>query len=359
MQVPLIVVDPNTDAIVSANRAADAIGVRAGRRFADLIWPDARSRALYERMQVASPEPRRAYGVPVATTGPDGRPERRYAVVRSVAVTAPIEALNADERHRLGVLIVLDEAADLALLLEDAESAARQDERRRLGGLLSHSVDAIARVLEHSLSRPYDVALAAWLAEYIERRISVTSWLLDRWDATPPLPRESVVDAAQARATLERFVEVFRIAATDRELRQRLHWDNGTLAMPQAAPLAIAIDWPDDVVVTCPVHGGFGLFLNEVVVNAVRHGRPGTVPMISITCDHVRAEINVSVTNEMREATPVAGSVPAYGGVSILTAMARLFEWHGLRFDRQGGVPPSFVVSWQMPCSTRRGVEAD
>ncbi len=53
MQVPLVVVDPNTDVIVSSNRAADAIGVRAGRRFADLVWPEPRARAHYERMQVA------------------------------------------------------------------------------------------------------------------------------------------------------------------------------------------------------------------------------------------------------------------------------------------------------------------
>lgn len=356
MQVPLVVVDPNTDAIVSANRAADAIGVRAGRRFADLVWPDARSRALYEKMQVATPEPRRAYGVPVATTGEDGRPERRYAVVRSVAVTAPIEALNADERHRLGVLIVLDEAADLALLLEDTQSAARQDERRRLGGLLSHSVDALARVLEYSLSRPHDPALAAWLAEYIERRISVTSWLLDHWDATPPLPRESVVDVVQARATLDRFVDVFRIAASDRELRQRLHWDNGTLAAAAGAPLAVSIDWPDDIVVTCPVHGGFGLFLNEVVVNAVRHGRSGSVPSVAVVCDRVRGEIGVTVTNEVLEAAG-RGVGEDYGGVSMLTAMARLFEWRGLTFERRGTA--EFVVSWQMPFSTKRGVEAD
>src|SRR5678815_2988567 len=95
MQVPLVVVDPNTDAIVSSNRAAGAIGGRAGSRFADLVSSDPRARAHYERMQIATAEPRRAYGVPVAIRD-DGKIVERYAVVRSVAVTAPIEALAAD-----------------------------------------------------------------------------------------------------------------------------------------------------------------------------------------------------------------------------------------------------------------------
>jgi membrane protease YdiL (CAAX protease family) len=68
MQVPLVVVDPNTDVIVSSNRAAETLGIGAGSRFADLVWPNERARAYYERMQVASPEPRRACGLPVWRT---------------------------------------------------------------------------------------------------------------------------------------------------------------------------------------------------------------------------------------------------------------------------------------------------
>jgi hypothetical protein len=110
MQVPLVVVDPNTDVIVSSNLAATSMGIRAGRAFGDLVWHDAAARAHYQKMQVASPEPRRAYGVPVGVPDEFGVLQRRYAVVRSVAVTAPIEALAADERHRLGVLFLLDRA---------------------------------------------------------------------------------------------------------------------------------------------------------------------------------------------------------------------------------------------------------
>src|SRR6185436_5202215 len=196
MQVPLVVVDPNTDVIVSSNRAAETIGIRAGSRFADLVWPDARSREHYERMQVASPEPRRAYGVPVAVRDEHGNVVQRYAVIRSVAVTAPISALSADERHRLGVLFVLDADDDLSLFASDIDARAHRDERRRLAGLLSHGIDTLARVLEHCLGsvpdlkvRPTtcDLEFASWLAEYLERRLTVTAWLLDHWDETPPL----------------------------------------------------------------------------------------------------------------------------------------------------------------------------
>src|SRR5689334_25128865 len=103
-------------------------------------------------MQVAKPEPRRAYGVPVTVRGEDGAEEKRYAIVRSVAVTAPIEALHADERHRLGILFLVEPEVDLALLTEDLESTTRRDERRRLVGLLAHGADTLVRVLAHSLS---------------------------------------------------------------------------------------------------------------------------------------------------------------------------------------------------------------
>lgn len=352
MQVPLVVVDPNTDAIVSANRAADAVGFTAGRRFADLVWPDARAREHYQRMQIASPEPRRAYGVPVSVPGAGGQPERRYAVVRSVAVTAPIEALKADERHRLGVLVVLDESSDLQLLLEDTDAAAHRDERRRLAGLLSHGVDTLARVLEYSLSRHHDPAFTAWLAGYLERRVGVTAWLLDHWDAQPPLPRDSIIDATQARATIDRFQSVLTLAANERDLRQRLHWGNGTLSGPAARPLDVSLDWPDDVVVTCPVHGGFGLFLNELIVNAVRHGLPGTVPAVTIICDRVRSEVVCDIRNATGGPAPDLAHLDPYGGLSIVRAMARLFGWTGFGIQVTDG---NFVVKWTMPSGTQSG----
>jgi PAS domain-containing protein len=358
MQVPLVVVDPNTDVIVSSNRAAEMIGIRAGTRFVDLVSEDGRAREHYQQMQVASTEPRRAYGVPMRVVDEHGRPVERYAVVRSVAVTAPIDALAADERHRLGVLFLLEPDADLAILSDEIEGEARRDERRRLSGILSHGVDTLARVLEHCLrERDADAPMrefTAWLADYLERRLTVTTWLLDQWDAVPPLPGQIVVDAEQARATLSRFDSVFELIAGDRALRERLHWENGTLSTPtpDRRRLDVDIDWPATFECACPVRGGFGLFLGEVLVNAVRHGRPGTVPRVTITADRVRRELAFKVDNAIDPAAPLR--MPrgeAYGGLAILAAMARLFDWHDANFSPT--TPDMFVAEWRVPAIDR------
>jgi hypothetical protein len=359
MQVPLVVVDPNTDVIVSANRAANAIGILAGSRFADVVWPDARSRAHYERMQVASPEPRRAYGLPVAVRTEHGETARRYAIVRSVAVTAPIAALAADERHRLGILFVLEADADLALFADELEEQAHRDERRRLAGLLSHGVETLARVLEHALARSQSTAsadgFAAWLAEYLERRLTVTAWLLDHWDAVPPLAQDTVVDVEQARSTFARLTSVLEVVRADRDLRSRLHWDNGALAEPAPGGriLDVHIDWPATLEFTCPVRGGFGLFLSEVVSNAVRHGRPGTPARVDITHDAVRRELTFLVENARDRSAGPPGLEPrgeAYGGLAILRALARLFEWRDLTFRADDA---SFRVEWRVGVGER------
>jgi len=358
MQVPLVVVDPNTDEVVYGNQAAENLGLRAGARIGDLVAPDPKARAHYERMQVAKPEPRRAYGMPVRVRGEDGEEEERYAIVRSVAVTAPIEALRADERHRLGILFLLEPEADLALLTEEVALETREDERRKLAGLLSHGVDTLVRVLAHGLRSPGGAAsrpeLISWLAGYIDRRLRTTAWLLDHWEAEPPLPPDSSVEAAQARATLERLETVFALAAGDADLRTRLHWDNGALsgrADPAAPVFTREIDWPEDFWFACPVRGGFGFFLGEALINAVRHGRPGSTPALRISLDRVRRELLFEVENETRPGTEGrADEGETYGGKSILQRLARLFDWRDLRFERRG---TRYRVSWRVPASER------
>jgi PAS domain-containing protein len=357
MQVPLVVVDPNSDEVVFGNQAAQNLGVRPGARIGDMVSPDPRARAHYERMQVARTEPRRAYGLPVRVRGEDGREEERYAIVRSVAVTAPIEALRADERHRLGILFLVEPDADLALLTEELESETRQDERRKLAGLLSHGVDTLIRVLAHGLRGGAGVAsspeLVSWLAGYVDRRLRTTAWLLDHWDAEPPLPPDSSVEAAQARTTLERLQSVFALAARDADLRTRLHWDNGVLCNRPglAAPVFTAeIDWPEEYWFTCPVRGGFGFFLGEVLINAIRHGRPGSTPALRITLDRVRRELAFEVENELREGASDHDRGETYGGQGILERLAHLFEWRDLAFERR---ERTYRVSWRVPASER------
>lgn len=358
MQVPLVVVDPNTDEVVFCNQAAGNLGVRPGSRIGDLVAPDPRARAHYERMQVAKPEPRRAYGLPVRVPGENGL-EERYALVRSVAVTAPIEALRADERHRLGILFLLEPEADLAILTEDLAAETRQDERRRLAGLLTHGVDTLVRVLAHGLRSKDGAAaspeLLSWLAGYVDRRLRTTVWLLDHWNAMPPLPPDSAIEPSQARATIESLKSVFALAATDPELRTRLHWDNGVLsARPDgAAPVfTVEMDWPEEYWFTCPVRGGFGFFLGEALINAIQHGRPGSVPALKISLDRVRKELTFEVENDLRsEADGRTAGRPgeSYGGRRILERLARLFEWD-LAFAR---TPSTFHAVWRVPASER------
>ena len=351
MQVPLMVVDPNTDAIVSANEMAESIGIRPGTRFIDRVSSDPRARAHYERTQVATSEPRRAYGVPIRVETAEGQPAERFALVRSVAVTAPIEALEADERHRLGILFLVDPSSDLALIVEELDHDARRDERRRLAGLLSHGLDTLVQVLQRSMAAntgPSTTAMTTWLAEYLERRIHVTGWLLDHWDQTPPT-HDAVVDAAQAAETLASLERVFAEARKDPELRARLDWANGPLSKENGAPpFDSALDWPDDYQMTLPVRGGLGFFLTEALSNAMRHGVPGSVPRVTIRCDRVRKELEFTVENDRRDDLPASRST--YGGLAILEGMARLFGWREFAASPQGA---RFVVSWRAPLTRR------
>ncbi|HEX5718310.1 MAG TPA: hypothetical protein VF179_19265 [Thermoanaerobaculia bacterium] len=344
MQVPLVVVDPNSDSVVFGNEAARRLGIDSGVRFADLVPDDERARRHYEHMQMAGPDARRAYGLPLRLNG-----ETRYAVVRSVAVTAPIEALHADERHRLGVLFLLEPESDLALLTEDLVAGAQGEERRKLAGLLSHGVDTLVRVLARVVERGGEEDFVAWLAGYVDRRVHVTAWLFDHWDAEPPLPPASAIEAGQARETLSALQRVFALAAADPGLRSSLHWDNGVLASPPQGDIpALSLEWPPEVWFPLPVRGGFGLFLEEVLVNAIRHGRPGTVPRLAVSYDPGRAELLFEAENETSDARRLRGE--PYGGRRILERLARLFGWEGLSFEDGAG---TFRVSWRVPVSER------
>jgi hypothetical protein len=349
MQVPLMVVDPNTDEIVSSNKAASALGIRRGARFADRVSHDPRARAHYAATQLATAEPRRAYGVPIRVEAEDGLERDQFAIVRSVAVTAPIEALEADERHRLGILFLLDRESDLGLIIDDVAAGAHRDERKRLTGLLSHGLDALVNVLQHSLSSATPGGLASWLAEYLERRLRVTAWLLDHWDADPPT-HDAVVDAAQAEETLASLARVFAQVRTSPGLRSRLGWDNGPLADLAPDPaFTTDIDWPAAFELTLPIRGGLGFFLTEALSNAMRHGAPATRPHVQLRCDRVRRELLFEVVND-RGAGARAEAGKAYGGLAMLRGMARLFGW---REFEAGPVDGRFAVSWRSPVTRR------
>ena len=74
-----------------------------------------------------------------------------------------------------------------------------------------------------------------------------------------------------------------------------------------------------------------------------------------MTCDRVRGELVCAMRNEIRSGAADVSRADAYGGVAMLRAMSRLFEWPNLSFTPSGTV---FTASWTMPISTR-AAEAD
>src|SRR5262249_26854024 len=137
----------------------------------------------------------------------------------------------------------------------------------------------------------------------------------------------------------------------------RLHWDNGVLCArsdPKGPIFIREIDWPEEFWFACPVRGGFGFFLGEVLINAIRHGKPGSTPVLRIALDRVRRELAFAVENEVGEGgedvADGGAAEEAYGGRRILERLARLFEWRDLEWTRRGA---THVVSWQVPASER------
>jgi hypothetical protein len=82
----------------------------------------------------------------------------------------------------------------------------------------------------------------------------------------------------------------------------------------------------------------------------VRHGLPSTRPRVQITCDRVRKELTLLVDNAIDPAAAPAGQGGGYGGLSIVRAMARLFEWSELACGPAGD---RFVARWSIPASER------
>jgi hypothetical protein len=239
---------------------------------------------------------------------------------------------------------MIDPQSDLRLLLDDVQSAAHTDERRRLAGLLSHGLDSLADALRRQVA---EVPLS-WLAEYLQRRIHVIAWLLDHWDGPAP-PHDAVVDGAQAHETLASLERMFADVKGDTDLRARLGWANGPLATGGSQqPFATTIDWPDEFETTLPVRGGLGFFLTEVLSNAMRHGAAGSMPDVTIRCDRVKRELAFRVENERRDERARDGS--KYGGLALPTGMARLFGWREFSAGPDG---VRFVVTWRAPLTRR------
>ena len=353
LQVPLVTVDPNNDEIVYRNAVAEGIGIQAGQSFGrDVVADGAEAQAHYRRAQEPSGPTCRSYGVPLRLPREGG-----FAVVRSIAIEQPIPSFHADERHRLGILFLLDEEADLSLYLANRLRQGREEERARLSGLLDHglvrSTRLVAQMNRASSGRE---ELGTELASGLTRRVEAISWLLERWgrpaDAYFP---ESVV-RARCEATLERSEALMRAALDDAELRRRLGWNNGTLAESNdsGAVLEWRLDWPDGVALPQPAPGLFGFLIDELVANAACHGIPGSVPHFRVDYDPGRRELEF----EFRNQAELRGEPPRrpFGGLALLAEIARACRFEAWQSGMEGG---EFVVRFHAPTVRIDGTSAD
>ncbi len=363
MQVPLMVVDPNTDQVVYCNKAAEAIGMSQGTFFGkDIVAPDHDSQEQYRQTQTLGEAHRRAYGIPIRVPGA-GDETTQHAIVRSVAVTAPIAALQADQRHRLGILFLLDENADLALLLKQRLFETRQDEKRRLSGLLNHGVDSLARVLCQQADALCDNAtdqsrihFVQWLSVYLSERVQLLSWTLENWDREKVSGQQRIIERNTVEQTLEKYNQVFQIARRDRQLRERLHWNNGPISdatdqQPAESPIASHIDWDDESCFSVPRDGVFGFFLGETLINAVRHGKSSSRIDFAVNELRNRNELEFVVANDVDQGRAVTPQLKPFGGLAILKELARLSGWSEPNIEMHSG---RFTISWRIPSIRRK-----
>lgn len=350
MRVPLMVVDPNTEEIVYGNRASKQLGIQPGKSFKSLLERNPAAKAHYERMQTVVEKDYRAYGLPICVQG-----KTEYAIIRSVAVRAPIGMIRANERHRLGILFLIDPDADLTLFTKALSDRTRSEERTKLASLLEHGVNTLARVHAHCQAKGSDTQFLIWLSDYIHRRIRLTSWVLNHWDTDPPLPQDCLISASHGRSTVARLTYIFGIVARDADLRLQLHWHNGALAGLLEADngdedyqtIETHIQWPENVCVTCPVAGGFGFFLSEIMVNAIRHGKPGQRPKLEIKYNLRRKELVFHMSNGIQQDS-TGYQAKAYGGLAILNRLVKLFGWHPLDLKE---TEATFTTTWRVPAS--------
>jgi hypothetical protein len=353
LQVPLVVVDPNDDAIVHANSVATReFGLVPGRVVHEhLVATDPRAQKHYHDHQRLVGGRRRAYGVRLRPS-PEGP---RFALVRSVSLTEPLPDFRAAANHRLGLICPIEGEADLAPLLEDELLAARQDERNKLATIMDHGVDLLARVLAGRLRESSDAddrGFQAALAEYLLGRLHVTQWILDRWGGPVVRDIDCILGPEHLRAALAQLERIFAVVGRDPSLRAQLHWNNGTLASPNPSgeAMKVWIDWPQEYRLTTPAEGLFGYFLGEALINAIKHGTPGIPIEFDADVDRARHELCIRIRNARHAVADDSREHKSYGGSAILDEIARICAWQvERRLERE-----TFELRWSCPVTVQR-----
>ena len=353
LDVPLVVVDPNDDTVVRANAAARAIGLQAGQPFGDRVDPGPDARAHYRDEQAGGGR-RRAYGVRLRGGGESSR----FALVRSVSLQESLPGLGAPANHRLGLVCVVEDEDELAPVLDEHRGVARRDERNRLAALLDHGADTLARVLAGQLQNAHTedgLVFSRWLAAYLLRRLQVSQWVLRHWGASPRRDAERILGPEHLVGALDQYARIFAAVRDDARLRARLHWNNGVLASPESTAEVLErwVDWPEGYRLTVPADGVFGFLLGELLVNAIKHGAPGTRVELEAEVDRGRRELSLHLRNTVAEPSEPNRADKAYGGRRIAQELARLCGW-SLEMGRDGA---TFHVRLRCPVTQRRAAD--
>jgi hypothetical protein len=333
LELPLIIVDPNDDMIISGNEiAVERLRITPGRSVHEqLIASDERSQAHYHEHQLVAGGRRRSYGVYLRDSAD---PERRgrYVLVRSISLATAQRGLGAAANHRIGLVCEIDDSADLALLLEERLAVTRQDERNKLAAILDHGADTLARVLETSVpdaTTDEQREFCRWLAEYLLGRLHVTQWVLEHWGGPARHDVACILGPEHLHAGLAQYQRIFSLVAAAPKLRAQLHWDNGSLSMALSnrEPVRAWVDWPESYRLTAPADGVFGYVIGEILINAIKHGAPGLPIELEADIDRARRELSVRVRNEVTTGPGGSREDKAYGGLAIITEIARLCGW--------------------------------
>ena len=362
MQVPLVVVDPNTDVIVSSNRAAEAIGIRAGGRFADLVWPDdARARAL--RADAGRARPSR--GAPTACRSPcaTSTGAARRATPSSDRSPSPRRSRRSPPTSGIGSACCSCSSPTPTWRCSPTTSTSRahRDERRRLAGLLSHGVDTLARVLEHCLSQPDSDA---------DQRANSPRGSPTTSSAASPSPPGCSITGTRSRrsrptassiaiSSSRRSIASAAFCARSATIASCARGCTGTTACspsprPDGRILEVDVDWPEPL----RVHLAGARRLRLVPRRGDRQRRAAR------RAGHAARRVGVLRSRASRArvrrhrilpppGTDRSAGGDAYGGLAMLRTIARLCEWREFQLESGTG---TFQVTWRVPLS-ERGVQ--
>ena len=85
--------------------------------------------------------------------------------------------------------------------------------------------------------------------------------------------------------------------------------------------------------------------LGEALINAIRHGKPGTVPQVTIRgAAHSGLALQVVVQNECKDGVVRTKATDHYGGSQLVDMLAERLRWRVERSQTQGRYTLSLLL---------------